>query len=452
MPAERVELNASRLDASPTPSRTVVEQLRAGQADDHQRGAPYPGSDVFDEIEQPRLGPVDVLEDGKHRGFGRNRLDQAPECPGDLPVEALPAHGRFFAEADGEGQTLGHRRIGGDRPQLIEGLIAGHLGTDPGGRPGHLGHRPVGDRIAVGQATPAQDAGPFTLETSCEFADEPALADPRGTQHGEEDGLTLGSCPACGFLEQRNLFIATGQGGAQALHATGAADLVGRLQDTPGTDRILLSSELELADRFVADGTAGEGVDRGTYDDLARFRLLLEPGGQVERIPGRHGGAAKGVADHDLSRLHTEADAESDPVARARLLGECLGPFLDGDRGADRPLGIVLVSLLEAEDTEHGVAAELLDGAAVKVDLPGRHLEEASDQAAHHLRVEALAQAGRPDQVCEQGGDVPALLHPDPGGKSGTAGGAEAGVRGYLCVAIWTGGHACDLILQSPPL
>ena len=206
--------------------------------------------------------------------------------------------------------------------ELIEGLIAGHLGTDPGGRPGHLGHRPVGDRIAVGQATPAQDAGPFTLETSCEFADEPALADPRGTQHGEEDGLTLGSCPACGFLEQRNLFIATGQGGAQALHATGAADLVGRLQDTPGTDRILLSSELELADRFVADGTAGEGVDRGTYDDLARFRLLLEPGGQVERIPGRHGGAAKGVADHDLSRLHTEADAESDPVARARLLGE----------------------------------------------------------------------------------------------------------------------------------
>src|SRR5207302_179676 len=145
------------------------------------------------------------------------------------------------------------------------------------------------------------------------------------------------------------------------------------------------------------------------------FRRLLEPSGQVERIPGRHGGAAKGVADHDLSRLHTEADAESDPVARARVLGECLGPFLDGDRGADRPLGIVLVSLLEAEDTEHGVAAELLDGAAVKVDLPGRHLEEASDQAAHHLRVDALAQAGRPDQVCEQGGDVPALLHPDPG-------------------------------------
>ena len=55
-----------------------------------------------------------------------------------------------------------------------------------------------------------------------------------------------------------------------------------------------------------------------------------------------------------------------------------------------------------AERRHHGVACELLDDAAVLLDAPRDHLEEARDAAPHDLGVGAPHETRRVDDVDEQ--------------------------------------------------
>ena len=59
--ARRVEVAGG-----PRPSRAAVEELRAGEGDDADRQRPRPVEQVLDEVEQARVGPLEVLED-EHR-------------------------------------------------------------------------------------------------------------------------------------------------------------------------------------------------------------------------------------------------------------------------------------------------------------------------------------------------------------------------------------------------
>ena len=55
--------------------------------------------------------------------------------------------------------------------------------------------------------------------------------------------------------------------------------------------------------------------------------------------------------------------------------------------GPHRSLGVVLVGLWNPEGSEHGIAGELLDDAAVRGDALRDMLEEGRDPAADDLRV-----------------------------------------------------------------
>ena len=63
-----------------------------------------------------------------------------------------------------------------------------------------------------------------------------------------------------------------------------------------------------------------------------------------------------------------------------------------------------------AEHGHHGVADELLDRAALGLDLGPHGLEVALHHVAQAFRVEPVGQARRPRNVAEQDGDELAFL------------------------------------------
>ena len=70
--------------------------------------------------------------------------------------------------------------------------------------------------------------------------------------------------------------------------------------------------------------------------------------------------------------------------------------------GPDGALGVVLVRGRDAERSHHGVAGELLDGAAVGLDAAGDAVEELCHAPTHDLGVARRDERRRVDEVDEQ--------------------------------------------------
>ena len=143
-----------------------------------------------------------------------------------------------------------------------------------------------------------------------------------------------------------------------------------------------MATQRQLAQRLRLHEVAHGVVDIRANHDLARLGLLLEPRRHVHRVARRHRRATKGIAHHDLARL--------DPDAHLYAVSQ---PFADGECRSNGSFGVVLVRRRHAEDGHDGVAAELLDCSTACRHFPRAQLEEATDDAAHDLRVERLAHA-----------------------------------------------------------
>ena len=77
----------------------------------------------------------------------------------------------------------------------------------------------------------------------------------------------------------------------------------------------------------------------------------------------------------------------------------------DLQRRAHRALGVVLVRDRRAEQREHAVAREVLDGAAERFDRPDHARHGVADDELQLLGIQAFAERGRADQVGEERGD-----------------------------------------------
>ena len=171
---ERLELDRRRANAASTPARPGVEQLGPREAEDQHRRA-HPVRDVLDEVEQRRLGPVDVLEEEDQRLNVRDPLHHLARGPGDLLRAALPVE--RLHEPGRETEDVRDRVLGAALAELLERLLERVVVRDSGRGLHHLAERPVRDALAVRQRAPHQDAR--ALDAVEELAREPALPDAR---------------------------------------------------------------------------------------------------------------------------------------------------------------------------------------------------------------------------------------------------------------------------------
>ena len=125
----------------------------------------------------------------------------------------------------------------------------------------------------------------------------------------------------------------------------------------------------------TAIGGAARLQAGGDVDGVAGEEALARAGVDVEA----HQGLAGVDADADLDGLAADARQGVDLVDQAQA-------------GAHGALGVVLVQRGHAEDGDHGVADELLDGAAVGLDdAPGRCVV-AAQEGVDELGVVALGE------------------------------------------------------------
>ena len=67
-----------------TPGRPLVEELGPSEAEHQNRRVACPVPEMLDEIEERRLGPVDVLDHERKRPFARTLFERLPYRPEDL--------------------------------------------------------------------------------------------------------------------------------------------------------------------------------------------------------------------------------------------------------------------------------------------------------------------------------------------------------------------------------
>src|SRR2546423_14154340 len=102
--------------------------------------------------------------------------------------------------------------------------------------------------------------------------------------------------------------------------------------------------------------------------------------------------------DHRLARRGTRADVherlarvDGNSHLQIRLLSD---PFTDRKRGAHGPFGIILVGHRRAEDGHHRVPDELLDRAAMPLELRAKASVIGRKHSADILRIELLGLSG----------------------------------------------------------
>ena len=289
------------------PGRPLLEQVVPGRAEDQRRHDQVGRGQMLDEIEQGRLGGVDVVDDDDERTAIGEHLDQPLDGP-----ERLGERKRRIAEAGHRREPLGDVLVADEAAQLGPGALGRIVVVDLGGRSDDLDQGPERDAPAIRQAAAAHDVGLLGHRRE-ELAGQPRLADAGVSD--DRDG------------SQAALFHGRGEGLAETSDLRGTADHRARL-DSGGVasphclvaDRdqpicrhsLQLALELERSDLLDLDGLADEAIGQLADQDLVGRRRLLEPRRGIHGIAGDESLPARRVAGHDLARVHAGAVGEPD--------------------------------------------------------------------------------------------------------------------------------------------
>ncbi len=169
---ERDALRASPVDQSGRVSTSSWRAVQTTSSGDVVRRL----DQVLDEVEERRLGPVDVLESTTTSGRGGERSRGA--C---APPEQLLHAGSCADEspiADATRSTTSSFPPRGARELRASAASAESSLSDPGGLAHDLGDRPERDAVPVRKAAPADD-GARSRDRPDELLDEARLADAR---------------------------------------------------------------------------------------------------------------------------------------------------------------------------------------------------------------------------------------------------------------------------------
>ena len=342
------------------PARPLVEQIGAREAEEQHGGAVNPAGEVLEQVEERRLGPVDVLDEDDERPAATELLEEAAHGP-----ERLPARGGVCADCS-EHARRHELAVLGVAHQLAHAVVATK-------RADHLDERPERDPVAVGEAAAGQNRR-VVAQGCAELRRQARLADACRPDDGEQATRICLDGPFVRVAQQLQLVLATDQRRVEAPRVRARAFDHGK--HVPRGVRIALALESEVVAGLQHDGVLDEAARRLPEQDLSRARGLLQPLGHVDRVAGREHLAAAPVARDDLAGV--DADADADPLAQValQLLVQLRKRQTQLGRGAHGAQRVVFVQLGDAEDGHDRVADELFDGAAVPFE-DGRHpLEE----------------------------------------------------------------------------
>ena len=189
---ERREGQGRGVELAAAPGRPSLEELRPRGADDEQRQAAHPFDQVVDEVEQPVVGPVQILEH-EHRGRLLGDPFHEPPPRGE-PLHLTRARTSLIGRADEHAKVpqhpfgvLSRGRLGGST-QLRLGLARRVAVQDSGLRLHDLRERPEADALAVRKRTtlPPDDQLAPLGDDLHRLEDEPRLAD-AGRAHEREE-------------------------------------------------------------------------------------------------------------------------------------------------------------------------------------------------------------------------------------------------------------------------
>jgi hypothetical protein len=208
--------------------------------------------------------------------------------------------------------------------------------------------------------------------------------------------------------------------------------------DHPDLDGLGLPLRLDGLGRAEHERIHGREVRRSADEDAVGRGGRLDPCGGVEHVAGsRPLALARPRTEHHerLAGVNPGSDVEVEPLVLLVQLGDSLP---DRERCADGALGVVLMGFRRAEKRENCVAAELLEGASVGLELTADTCVVRSHERPHVLGIEVLGASGRPDEVDEdRGDDLSFLAWRRCGGKWASAKAAELELRGICLTARW---------------
>ena len=429
---QRLQQHGAGVQAPTRPARPLLQQLGPGHRDQQQARLPGQGGHLLQQVEQGRLGPVEVVDHHHQRLPVGQHLQEPPH----RPHRVLGGH-RGRPQPDQPPQPVGHLlgvRYAQQLLQLGLGLVGRVGGLDLGGPADDLGHRPEAAALGVGRALAVEHGG-GVVQGVHGRRDQPGLAHPGRAEHGQQVAGRGPDRPLEHPVEQLQLGQPAHQG---VVRAPGVPKGVGGHVDQPPRAR---PDPLDLGgDQGVAGQVPGAAVEQHLPGAGGR----LEPGRQVDRLADDQRVAA-GLLDHDLAGGDPDADLDRRPA-----LGVQLGHGVLHGRGRpDRPQGVVLAHHRDPEDGHHGVADELLHQPVVAFqDGPGP-LEVAGHDPAQRLRVQPLPQRRRAADVADHHRDHLAGAPPLLGGQGGAAVEAEAGPLRVLLAAARTGQHGP--MMHGPP-
>ena len=185
------------------------------------------------------------------------------------------------------------------------------------------------------------------------------------------------------------------------------------VSSTPKRERAAVASQTAIGSALafrvdrsgsaVIDDPPCRAVGRLVGEDPVHGGGALQAGSSVDDVPGGHGlplGGARSEGDENLSCR--DADAQLESLIEREVA--------DRQRCTNSTLRIVVVCRRSAEESHHRVSDELLDRAAVALQLRAHALVVRAEDRSHVLRIELLGLRSEADQVAEDHGDDLALL------------------------------------------
>ena len=303
--------------------------------------------------------------------------------------------------------------LGQHRRQLAGRLLRRICVIDAGVRLHELAQGPERDAFSVGQTPtlPPCDEVVEIVEVVPEIGDEPRLAHSGLTQDRDQLHRGVASTAGVDASQQAALGLPAEERRLARVEHVGA-QAPPRTHRPPDRDGVALALGAKRLQWQVLEYALRCAIRRFAHGDGIDRSACLDSRGGIDHIAGHESLSAfrpsVEIDDH-LSGVDTDADGE-------RLCERGGERVDDRERGSHGALGVILVRERCAEHGHDGIADELLDGTAERLDAPPQQLVVVAETSLDVFGVGRLGGRGETDEIAEQDGNRLAFLPARPAG------------------------------------